>query len=268
MFLHGKTRFPLVNSHCIKPDWPAPANVVALTTLRTGGFSAVPWNSLNLACHVGDDPAAVLANRRVLAGMLPGGSVLHWLDQAHGANVVQAPWGDSEPEADASWSRTAGQACVVMTADCLPVLFCCRAGTAVAATHAGWRGLLAGVLESTIAALGVKPGELLAWMGPAIGPAAFEVGEEVRDSFLAAALPAVRDSTDGCFLPSSANPGHFFADLYALARLRLHSAGLGQVFGGNFCTVTDADRFFSYRRDGQTGRMASVIVLDPGQART
>ncbi len=248
-----------MNSPCFKPDWPAPANVIALTTLRSGGCSLEPWASLNLAEHVEDDSAVVLANRATLSEMLPAGACVHWLTQVHGTQVVRAGEGAATRPADASWSRTANCACAVLTADCLPVLFCSRSGDVVAAAHAGWRGLLGGVLENTVTAMGVEPCEVLAWLGPAIGPAAFEVGAEVRAAFLAASRPTQLPQTDACFVPNEASAGHYFADLYALARLRLDA--LGQVFGGGFCTFTEADRYFSYRRDGRTGRMASVILL-------
>jgi YfiH family protein len=255
-----------MRSPCIRPDWPAPANVIALTTLRTGGCSVAPYASLNLADHVEDDPAAVLANRAVLSRLLPAGTRVQWLTQVHGTGTIRAGEEEGNPIADASWSRTPGRACAVLTADCLPVLFCSRRGDVVAAAHAGWRGLLGGVLEYTIAALGVQPRQLLAWLGPAIGPAAFEVGAEVRAAFLAAASPLQLPQTDASFVPSSAKPGHYFADLYSLARLRLAALGPDGVFGGGFCTFGEPDHYFSYRRDGRTGRMASLILLS--QART
>ena len=250
-----------MNSPCIKPDWPAPANVVAFTTLRGGGHSAAPYASLNLADHVADDPAAVRANRAVLCNLLPPAASVHWLTQVHGAEVVQAADTAAIPRADAHWSRGVGQACAVLTADCLPVLFCSLDGEVVAAAHAGWRGLLDGVLENTVAAMGVAPDQLLAWLGPAIGPDCFEVGAEVRAAFMAASRPVHLALTDACFAPSPVKPGHYHADLYALARLRLDHLGPDRIFGGGFCTFTEADRFFSYRRDGRTGRMASLILL-------
>ena len=250
----------------IEAEWPAPGNVRALTTLRTGGASSGPYHSLNLGDHVGDDPHPVAQNRQLLSGLLPGADNLCWLQQVHGTEVIEAGELPGPPRADASWSRTRGQACVVLTADCLPVLFCSRSGDVVAAAHAGWRGLLAGVLEQTIAAMGVEDGDLLAWLGPAIGPGAFEVGAEVRSAFLGAAPSGQREQVEACFAPSPHTPGRFLADLYALARQRLAPLGPGAVFGGGYCTFTDAQRFFSYRRDGGTGRMASLIFLT--QART
>lgn len=245
---------------CIKAAWPAPANVVAFTTTRGGGYSAPPFDSFNLAEHVGDAPRAVAANRASLAREMPTANPVQWLSQEHGTAVVQAGRGELCPIADACWSTEPGRPCAVLTADCLPVLLCSRTGEVVAAAHAGWRGLLAGVLENTVAAMGVVPGQLLAWLGPAIGPGAFEVGAEVRSAYLAGAVETA--GTDACFVPNRARPGHFFADLYRLARLRLRAAGVAGVFGGDFCTFSDSGRFYSYRRDGETGRMASIILLD------
>jgi len=244
----------------IVPDWPAPANVVALSTTRQGGCSAAPYHSLNLAGHVGDNADAVAANRARLAGLLPAGVTLSWLDQVHGAAVVEAGQG-APARADAQWSRAPGIACAVLTADCLPVLFCGAGGAVVAAAHAGWRGLQAGVLEAAVAAMGIEPGRILAWLGPAIGPEAFEVGPEVREGFLEAAGAARAAATDACFRASGDRPGHWLADLYGLARVRLAALGVTRVTGGGWCTHGDRGRFFSHRRDGQTGRMASLILL-------
>jgi YfiH family protein len=245
----------------IEPDWPAPANVLALSTTRLGGHSLPPYAGFNLAHHVGDDPARVAANRSLLLQRLPPDSAIQWLSQVHGTAVVEAGTGEGCPRADAVWSRRPGRACAVLTADCLPVLFCSDRGDVVAAAHAGWRGLCAGVLEATVAAMGVRPDRLLAWLGPAIGPAAFEVGPEVRRQFLAVAADAW--AVVDCFAPSPRTPGHYLADLYALARLRLAAIGLDDVHGGGECTFSDAGRFYSYRRDGQSGRMASLILLRP-----
>ncbi len=253
-----------MHSLSIRPEWPAPATVTALSTLRGGGHSLAPFASLNLAAHVGDDSAAVDANRALLASLLPPGSTVQWLSQVHGSQVVEAAAGGACPDADASWSRSPGRACAVLTADCLPVLLCSRAGDVVGAAHAGWRGLLGGVLERTVAAMAVDPGQLLAWLGPAIGPRAFEVGPELRAAFLEAAPAVGGAATSACFLPSEARPGHYLADLYALARLRLAALGPIAVYGGNACTFSSPQRFFSYRRDGLTGRMASLILINPG----
>ncbi|WP_335945962.1 peptidoglycan editing factor PgeF [Pseudomonas sp. G166] len=234
------------------PDWPAPAWVKACVTTRAGGVSLAPFDSLNLGDHVGDAPEAVAENRRRLTdrfAMRPA-----WLQQVHGVAVVEAD-PTQVATADASWTTTPGIACTAMTADCLPVLFCNRAGTRVAAAHAGWRGLANGVLEATLDNLEVPVGEVLAWLGPAIGPQAFEVGPEVREAFIAQ-LPQAAQA----FVPSH-NVGKFLADIYALARLRLAARGVTAVYGGGLCTVTDP-RFFSYRRNPRTGRFASLIWID------
>jgi YfiH family protein len=238
----------------IEPDWPAPPRVVALGTTRVGGVSGAPWDSLNLGDHVGDAPEAVRENRRRLQQVLPEDTRIQWLRQVHGTAVAVAGR-VAEPEADACWSNMPGQACAVLTADCLPVLLTNTGGTVVAAAHAGWRGLCAGVIEATIAALPCAPAELMAWLGPAIGPSVFEVGAEVRAAFLAEAA-----SASACFRPAS-RAGHFLADLGGLARLRLAGAGVSGIYGGGRCTFSETDRFFSYRRDGQTGRMATLICL-------
>lgn len=237
------------------PAWPMPPRVRALQTLRTGGRSLPPWDSFNLGDHVGDDPDRVAANRADLRAMLPADPC--WLKQVHGTRVVDAATVGRGvvPEADAAFTREPATVCVVMTADCLPVLFCDRAGTVVAVAHAGWRGLAAGVLEATIAAMGVAPVELQAWLGPAIGPQHFEVGDEVRQIFVAQDGEAT-----AAFLATSRNK--WLADLYLLARQRLAACGLSSVYPGEACTFEDPARYFSYRRDGVTGRMASLIWLD------
>ena len=219
-----------------------------------------PYKSLNLAHHVGDSESAVAANRAVLERALPVGCDIGWLTQVHGVGVVQAGAANAYPEADGQWSRRAGVACAVMSADCLSVLLCSASGDVVAAAHAGWRGLLAGVLEATVAAMRSSERDLLAWLGPAIGPGAFEVGQEVRSGFLAAATAEQTDAIANCFVTHALRPDHYFADLYALARIRLEAIGVSRVFGGDLCTYSEPERFFSYRRDGQTGRMACVIA--------
>ncbi|CAD5379766.1 Polyphenol oxidase [Pseudomonas sp. OF001] len=236
------------------PDWPAPARVRACVTTRAGGVSAVPFDALNLGDHVGDEPAAVAENRRRLQALL--GCRTAWLSQVHGVSVVEADPAQVA-EADACWSATPGVACTSMTADCLPVLFCDRDGTRVAAAHAGWRGLAAGVLEATVTALGCPADQVLAWLGPAIGPQAFEVGAEVREAFVAQHAEAA-----AAFVPS-ASAGRYMADLYRLARIRLAAVGVTMVYGGGLCTFTDAERFYSYRRAPRTGRQASLIWLEP-----
>jgi len=237
----------------LRPDWPAPPRVGAFMTTRAGGVSVDGYASLNLGDHVGDCPEAVAANRERLGAMVP--ATPRWLRQVHGVNVVDAALVKDGHEADAAICRTPGVACAVMTADCLPLLFCNRAGTVVGAAHAGWRGLLDGVIEATLEAMGEPPSQIFAWLGAAIGPEAFEVGEEVRSAFL-----DVDPEAGAAFVPGRAE-GKWMADLYALARRRLASAGVDQVFGGDCCTHADSARFFSYRRDGVTGRMAALIWL-------
>jgi YfiH family protein len=239
----------------LEPDWPAPAPVRALCTTRAGGVSVGPYAGLNLADHVGDDPACVARNRAMLCERLALPASPLWLRQVHGCDVAAA--GSDAPgcAADAAVARGRGKVCAVLTADCLPLLLCDRAGTRVAAVHAGWRGLVGGVIEACVTRLEVAPADLLVWLGPAIGPAAFEVGPEVRAAFLSADAGAGQ-----AFRPSPS--GRWLADLYRLARRRLDALGVGGVWGGGYCTATDRERFYSYRRDGTTGRMASLIWLD------
>lgn len=244
-----------MNPNWIIPGWPAPANVRAVFTTRHGGVSEAPFDSFNLGDHVGDNPYAVARNRMMVGDALQLPSEPLWLKQVHGTDVCGMDVGTCYPTGDASTAFRKGQVCVVMTADCLPVLFCDKAGTRVAAAHAGWRGLEAGVLEHTIGFLQCAPAELLAWLGPAIGPEAFEVGAEVRAAFM-----QHDPAAEAAFKPS-ANAGKWIADIYALARQRLNAAGVTAIFGGEFCTYADAGRFFSYRRDGQTGRMAALVWM-------
>jgi len=239
----------------IVPDWPAPANVHALVTTRHGGISVAPYARLNLGDHVGDDPAAVAANRSKLQAILPAEPV--WLKQVHGSGIIDAVYALGVPEADGSVARQANVVCAVLTADCLPVLLCDCAGTVVAAAHAGWRGLVDGVVEAAVKAMAVETGEILAWLGPAIGPQAFEVGDEVRQIFMA------HDPEAELAFITSAKTGKWLADIYLLARQRLARIGVKQVYGGEYCTHADAERFFSYRRDGVTGRMASLVWFEP-----
>ncbi len=241
------------------PDWPAPDRVRALVTTRSGGVSAPPYGSFNLAEHVGDDSAAVAANRARLRRMLPAAPV--WLEQVHGISVARADAagaavGGGAVRADASVTRSPATVCAVLTADCLPVLFCDDAATVVGAAHAGWRGLAGGVLEETVARLEAPPQTVLAWLGPAIGPAAFQVGNEVREAFLRTEPDAAE-----AFAPDGS--GKWIADLFALARLRLARAGVTRVYGGGQCTHADSGRFYSFRREGRTGRFASLIWLEP-----
>jgi YfiH family protein len=239
----------------IYPHWPAPDRVRAVTTTRSGGVSLPPYDSLNLAEHVGDASAAVHENRRRLRQQLELPAEPVWLNQVHGTRVVDAAGCPQHPTADASFSQRSGAVCAVMTADCLPVLFCDRGGSAVAAAHAGWRGLAAGVLEATVAALAIEPEQLLVWLGPAIGPAAFEVGAEVRERFVARQASAV-----SAFV-ARAN-GQWLADIYQLARIRLQAAGVNAIYGGGWCTYSDREQFYSFRRDRTTGRTASLIWLE------
>jgi YfiH family protein len=240
----------------IIPDWPAPPRVRALVTTRLDGVSGGNFASFNLAEHVGDDPAAVESNRKILRQHLPGDPF--WLAQVHGIRCVDAASASPGAAADACVAHAPGQVCVVMTADCLPVLLCDTAGSAVGVAHAGWRGLAAGVIESAVAAMACPASGLLAWLGPAIGPRAFEVGKEVRAAFV-----AVDAAAADAFTPQAGDKWH--CDLYRLARQRLNACGVGEISGGGLCTFSDADRFYSFRRDRQTGRMASLIWLEePG----
>ncbi len=238
------------------PDWPVPSNVKALITTRQGGFSRPPYDSLNLAQHVGDEAATVTRNRILLRQDCGLPAEPFWLHQVHGCEVADGANDTPGCEADAVFSRQPGRVCAVLTADCLPLLMADRSGRVVSAVHAGWRGLAAGVVESAIARMSVPPEQLLVWLGPAIGPAAFEVGDEVRQAFV-----------DRCAEDQSAfvahRRGRWLADIYRLARLRLQRLGVSYVGGGEHCTWTQSSLFYSYRREGVTGRMASLIWLEP-----
>lgn len=270
--------------HCLIPGWPAPANVKALQTTRHGGVSSPPYDSLNLGSHVGDAPLAVARNRMLLNTVLPSEPV--WLEQVHGTIVANGDMAGCRPQADACIARQRGSVCVVMTADCLPVLLCDAQGGVVGAAHAGWKGLAAGVIETTVQAMEVAPQNLMAWLGPAISQQAFEVGDEVRAAFVAAHPQAASAFAAG-------QSGKWMADIYALARIRLDALGITQIYGGGdrdtllrssrlreqspaappapdgstapcqggYCTYRERDRFFSYRRDGATGRMGTFIWL-------
>lgn len=227
----------------IVPDWPAPASVRAFATTRAHG---------NLADHVDFENSAVVTRRRELRAHLPAEPV--WLKQVHGIRCVVAEQVAAGVEADAALSRAPGTVCAVLTADCLPVLLCDDAGTVVAAAHAGWRGLAGGVLEATVSAMAVPGGRLMAWLGPAIGPSAFEVGEDVLTAF-------TRYDAEAAAAFAARPNGRWLCDLYALARLRLHRLGVRRVSGGGFCTFAEAGRFYSYRRERETGRMASLIWI-------
>ena len=237
----------------IEPDWPAPPGVRAAFTLRTGGVSKPPYDSFNCAAHVGDAPGAVAENRARLSARLGLPSAPGWLDQVHGTMAITLEGGVDVPAAaDAAVAREPGRVCVVQVADCLPVLLAVRDGSGVGAAHAGWRGLAGGVLESTLRALGAPAAQVLAWLGPAIGPEHFEVGAEVRAAFLRA------DSGAAAAFTANAR-GRWQCDLYALARRRLRALGVTSLYGGGWCTYADPRRFFSYRRDGRCGRMAALI---------
>lgn len=249
----------------IDADWPAAPGVHALATLRDGpGTSPPPFDALNLGGHRsadGDDPARVARNRDALAAALALPSPPRWLRQVHGTAVARFAAGDGAVadavEADAAVTTDAGVVLAILSADCLPVVLAARDGAVLGAAHAGWRGLAAGVLEATVAAMAVDPSRIVAWLGPAAGPEAYEVGAEVRDAFVgrdpraAAAFAATR-------------PGHWHVDLYALARMRLADAGVAAVHGGGLCTISDPARFFSHRRDARTGRMATLLWRDGG----
>lgn len=240
----------------VLPEWPAAARVRAVSTTRFGGVSKGAYASLNFGEHVGDDLAAVAENRRRLVSTLDLKQEPSWLRQVHGTRVARLSGEQEQEPADASVTSKPGLACAVMTADCLPVLFCDRAGIKVAAAHAGWRGLSAGVLEATIAAMNTDPAELMAWLGPAIGPESYEVGEAVRQAFVHLDADAA-----AAFAPGKV-PGKWWCDLYALARRRLEAAGVTRVYGGGLCTYADRERFFSFRRDGECGRMATLIYIE------
>lgn len=240
-----------MNDSWIPADWPVPDSVVAGTTTRVGGVSTGVFASLNLGAHVGDDPAAVAENRSRFVTVCDLPAEPTWLTQVHGTTVSVA--GEtSAAGADAAIARHPAAVVAVLTADCLPILLCARSGEEIAAIHGGWRGLAAGVIISTLSRMATAPGALMAWLGPAISQSAFEVGDEVREAFV-----DLEAAAGECFEPNE--QGRWQADLYGLARLQLQKAGVGAVYGGEYCTHSDSSRFFSYRRDGECGRMASFI---------
>jgi polyphenol oxidase len=244
------------SAHVVYLDWPAPPNVKACFTLRSGGCSDAPYASFNLAEHVGDSPYAVARNREYLMASI-GESAICWLQQVHGVALVDAMSGQG-CAADAVMTNKDHQVCCVMTADCLPVFFCDRQGTQVAVAHAGWRGLLAGIVQKTLQCF-QDSSQVIIYLGPAISQSAFEVGDEVRDMFITH-YPHVY--LDECFWVSKAAPHKWMADLYGIARKLLNDGGVDSIYGGDRCTFSEKDDFFSYRRDGQTGRMANLIWLD------
>ena len=248
----------------IKPHWPAPATIHSLVTTRQGGVSSSPYDSLNLGDHVGDQPSQVIANRQTLRNQIPTEPI--WLKQTHGIEVStpdsRSHHASNPIVADAAVTNIPDEVLVIMSADCLPVLFSNADGTVIGAAHAGWRGLCDGILENTVSEILMLANqssakELIAWMGPAIGPESFEVGEDVVGRFQETGLHDLQK----CFLPIAKKPGKYLADIYQLARDRLKKVGVNAIFGGDLCTVTDGERFFSYRRDGVTGRFASLIWI-------
>ncbi len=238
----------------ITPDWPAPANIKAFTTTRAGGYSQAPFDSFNLAKGIGEDEAIVARNRLLLKEQLQLPSEPRWLQQVHGIQAIQADLHSMNTPADASFTRKINTVCVVTTADCLPLLVCDRAGTCVAAIHAGWKGLSAGVIEATLKALAVSSDQLLVWLSPAIGPQVFEVGDEVYQQFVA------HDAQASLAFKRKQN-NRWLADIYLLAQQRLNTYGVTQISGGDFCTYSNPEQFYSYRRNNITGRMASLIWL-------
>jgi YfiH family protein len=237
------------------PDWPGPKGVRAFVTTRAGGVSGGEYASMNLGTRSGDDPADVARNRLIVRARLP--AMPRWMVQVHGAEVANLDrlGEDDVATADAATVGVPGRVGVVLTADCMPIFFCDAAGRRAGVAHAGWRGMAAGVIENTVHALGAEPGSVMAWMGPSIGPDAFEVGPEVRAAFM-----AVDPAAQRAFVPG--RPGKYMADLYALARQRLARAGVTQVYGGGFCTHREDERFFSYRRERKSGRMGAFIWLE------
>lgn len=238
-------------THWITADWPAPANIYTATTLRTGGVSQGEFSSLNPADHVNDKQQHVLANRQCIKDMLALPTDPAWLQQTHSAQVVCADLVTGRPEeADASYTAKNNIVCTVLTADCLPILLCDQQGTVVAAIHGGWRGLLNGIIENTLVKM--PDSEILAWLGPAIGAQCFEVGDDVRSAY-------INKSTQFAIAFKKQVNGKYLADIYQIAKLLLNDGSVQKIYGGDYCTVTDKERFFSYRRDGQTGRMATLI---------
>ncbi|WP_067099639.1 peptidoglycan editing factor PgeF [Marinomonas atlantica] len=236
----------------ITPNWPVPSNIKAFVSTRIGGVSQQPYDSFNMGGHVGDVMQDVMSNRLLLKTLACYPGDIQWLNQTHSTFVLELPSSEKDRNADACYTNQADTVCAVLTADCLPVLFCDPNTLQVAAAHAGWRGLCDGVLEETLKKFS-NPQDVVVWFGPAIGPDAFEVGPEVRSAFM-----AVDPKAELAFKPSS-HDGKWLGDLYSIARQRLSSLGCCNIYGGEFCTFSDVERFYSYRRDGVTGRMASLI---------
>jgi YfiH family protein len=240
----------------IYPNWPAPAHIKALTTTRHGGFSPAPFDSLNLGDHVGDKDLKVKQNRNILIQRAELPEPPRWLSQSHGCEVIDSSQWKTGEQADGIISNTINHVCPILTADCLPILLSNRQGDTVAAIHAGWRGLANGIVERAIASFSCNTQDILVWLGPAIGPEQFEVGQDVVNAFVGhdvLAKQAFRQTDET----------HYLADIYLLARQHLNALGVSEIYGGQFCTVNDPERFFSYRRDKATGRMASVIWISP-----
>lgn len=241
----------------LQPNWQAPSNVRALTTFRYGGVSLAPYDSFNFGDHVGDDENAVKINRTLLTEQFGLPQMPLFLTQTHSTRVLRLPSSGNDLQADAAYTDRPNQVCLVMTADCLPVLFTHRQGNEVAAAHAGWRGLCDGILEQTVTHFQSPPADIMAWLGPAIGPTAFQVGQDVVEKFVAQDLQA-----EQAFSPDPNHQGKYFGDLYRLAKQRLNRLGITQISGGEYCTYRQKEQFFSFRRDGKTGRMASLIWFE------
>jgi polyphenol oxidase len=251
----------------LTPDWPAPLKVKSAITLRSGGVSGAPFESNNLALHVDDSEADVRQNRQNLIQTLALPAQPLWLNQCHGTDLVYVPEAHQAVSADGSYTDRADTVCAVLTADCLPVLFCNQSATQVAAAHAGWRGLCGGILRKTVASFSrgsdnSTPEQVMAYLGPAIGPQVFEVGSEVLDAFLRSAQnEAHQQAVKRAFKPTDSRRGKYLADLYALARAELNASGVTEIYGGAHCSYSDSQRFYSFRREPKTGRNASLIWL-------
>lgn len=251
-----------IPEHYLVPEWPAPASVKAAVSTRCGGSSEGGYSSFNLAAHVGDDSASVLSNRQQLCAELALSAEPQWLEQVHGIKVVEAENDDRVRTADGTVTMQRGLPCAVLTADCLPILLCDRQGTQVAAIHAGWRSLAAGIVPRAVARFKAPPDQIMAWLGPAISADHFEVGVDVLEAFFDTAGSVTHSDAIAAAIRPGNRPLHFYADLFQLARAALSECGVSSVYGGGVCTYNDAERFYSYRRDGDTsGRMASLIWL-------